>query len=100
MLYKNALCVYPHQQGAPEKKYCPPIGLEYLATVLEGLVAKVTLTGSRLKKFEEERNEDGTDTRNSFGNRSKQWNRTGNGHQAGQSRLSSVCLSQAKGAVN
>lgn len=49
MLYKNALCVYPHQQGAPEKKYCPPIGLEYVATVLEGLVEKVTLIDMRFE---------------------------------------------------
>jgi anaerobic magnesium-protoporphyrin IX monomethyl ester cyclase len=49
MLYKNALCVYPHQQGAPEKKYCPPIGLEYIATVLEGLVEKVTLIDMRFE---------------------------------------------------
>lgn len=49
MLYKNALCVYPHQQGAPEKKYCPPIGLEYIATVLEGLVEKVTLVDMRFE---------------------------------------------------
>lgn len=49
MLYKNALCVYPHQQGAPEKKYCPPIGLEYIATVLENLVEKVTLIDMRFE---------------------------------------------------
>lgn len=49
MLYKNALCVYPHQQGAPEKKYCPPIGLEYIATVLEDLVEKVTLIDMRFE---------------------------------------------------
>jgi anaerobic magnesium-protoporphyrin IX monomethyl ester cyclase len=49
MLYKNALCVYPHQQGAPEKKYCPPIGLEYIATVLEDLVKKVTLIDMRFE---------------------------------------------------
>jgi anaerobic magnesium-protoporphyrin IX monomethyl ester cyclase len=49
MLYKNALCVYPHQQGAPEKKYCPPIGLEYVTTVLEGLVEKVTLIDMRFE---------------------------------------------------
>ena len=49
MLYKNALCVYPHQQGAPEKKYCPPIGLEYIATALVGLVEKVTLIDMRFE---------------------------------------------------
>jgi anaerobic magnesium-protoporphyrin IX monomethyl ester cyclase len=49
MLYKNALCLYPHQQGAPEKKYCPPIGLEYIATVLEDLVEKVTLIDMRFE---------------------------------------------------
>ena len=49
MLYKNALCVYPHQQGAPEKKYCPPFGLEYIATVLEDLVEKVTLIDMRFE---------------------------------------------------
>ena len=49
MLYKSALCVYPHQQGAPEKKYCPPIGLEYIATVLEDLVEKMTLIDMRFE---------------------------------------------------
>lgn len=49
MIYKNALCVYPHQQGAPEKKYCPPLGLEYIATVLEDLVEKVTLIDMRFE---------------------------------------------------
>jgi len=49
MLYKNALCVYPHQQGAPTKKYCPPIGLEYIATVLEDLVEQVTLIDMRFE---------------------------------------------------
>ena len=49
MIYKNALCVYPHQQGAPEKKYCPPLGLEYIATVLEDLVEKVTLFDMRFE---------------------------------------------------
>jgi anaerobic magnesium-protoporphyrin IX monomethyl ester cyclase len=49
MLYKNALCVYPHQKGIPEKKYCPPLGLEYIATVLEDLVEKVTLVDMRFE---------------------------------------------------
>lgn len=49
MLYKNALCVYPHQQGDPEKKYCPPIGLEYIATVLDDLAEKVTLIDMRFE---------------------------------------------------
>ncbi|MFH1335446.1 MAG: radical SAM protein [Candidatus Zixiibacteriota bacterium] len=49
MVYKNALCVYPHQQGAPEKKYCPPIGLEYIATVLADLVEKATLIDMRFE---------------------------------------------------
>ena len=47
--YKNVLCVYPHQKGIPEKKYCPPIGLEYIATVLEGLVERVTLIDTRFE---------------------------------------------------
>jgi len=47
--YKNVLCVYPHQKGIPEKKYCPPIGLEYIATVLENLVEKVTLIDMRFE---------------------------------------------------
>lgn len=49
MLYKDVLCVHPHQQGAPEKKYCPPLGLEYIATVLEGLVEGVTLIDMRFE---------------------------------------------------
>ncbi|MBT9146591.1 radical SAM protein [candidate division NPL-UPA2 bacterium Unc8] len=47
--YNNVLCVYPHQEGVPEKKYCPPIGLEYIATVLESLVEKVTLIDMRFE---------------------------------------------------
>ena len=49
MNYKHALCVYPHMAGAPEKKYFPPIGLEYIATTLEGLVEKVTLFDMRFE---------------------------------------------------
>jgi len=49
MPYKNALCVYPHKKGLPEKKYCPPFGLEYIATVLEGLVESVTLVDMRFE---------------------------------------------------
>lgn len=48
-LYKNAVCVYPPKKGTPEEKYCPPIGLEYIATVLEGLVEKVTLIDMRFE---------------------------------------------------
>lgn len=47
--YKSALCVYPHAEGLPEKKYCPPIGLEYIATVLEGMVETVTLVDMRFE---------------------------------------------------
>jgi anaerobic magnesium-protoporphyrin IX monomethyl ester cyclase len=49
MAYKNALCVYPHQEGAPEKKYCPPLGLEYIATALEDVVKRVTLVDMRFE---------------------------------------------------
>lgn len=49
MLYKNALCVYPHKKGLPEKKYCPPLGLEYIATVLESLVERVTIVDMRFE---------------------------------------------------
>ncbi|MDO8662243.1 MAG: radical SAM protein [Candidatus Omnitrophota bacterium] len=49
ILYKNVLCVYLHQKGAPEKKYCPPIGLEYIAAALKGLVEKVTLIDMRFE---------------------------------------------------
>lgn len=48
-LYKNALCVYPHQKGVTEKKYCPPFGLEYIATILEDLIEKVTLIDMRFE---------------------------------------------------
>jgi len=48
-LYKNVLCIYPFKEGAPEKKYCPPIGLEYIAAVLEGLVEKVTVIDMRFE---------------------------------------------------
>lgn len=47
MNYKHALCVYPHMKGAPEKKYFPPIGLEYIATALEDMVETVTLIDMR-----------------------------------------------------
>ena len=49
MHFKNVLCVYPHQKGLPEKKYCPPIGLEYIATILEDLVEKVTIIDMRFE---------------------------------------------------
>jgi anaerobic magnesium-protoporphyrin IX monomethyl ester cyclase len=49
MNYKHALCVYPHMEGAPEKKYFPPIGLEYIATALEGLMETVTLIDMRFE---------------------------------------------------
>jgi anaerobic magnesium-protoporphyrin IX monomethyl ester cyclase len=49
MLYKNALCIYPHQKGIPEKKYCPPLGLEYIATALKDSVEKVTLVDMRFE---------------------------------------------------
>jgi len=49
MHFKNVLCVYPHQEGLPEKKYCPPIGLEYIATILEDLVEKVTIIDMRFE---------------------------------------------------
>lgn len=49
MCYKNALCVYPHMEGAPEKKWFPPTGLEYIATVLEGLVENLALIDMRFE---------------------------------------------------
>jgi anaerobic magnesium-protoporphyrin IX monomethyl ester cyclase len=49
MLYKNALCVYPHQEGVPKKKYCPPLGLEYIATALEDVIERVTLVDMRFE---------------------------------------------------
>jgi anaerobic magnesium-protoporphyrin IX monomethyl ester cyclase len=49
MPYQRALCVYPHAIGLPEKKYCPPIGLEYIATVLEGFVKTVTFVDMRFE---------------------------------------------------
>jgi len=49
MVYKNVLCVYPHREEVPEKKYCPPIGLEYIATVLEDLVERVTIIDMRFE---------------------------------------------------
>lgn len=49
ILYRDVLCVYPHQKGAPEKKYCPPIGLEYIAAALECSVEKVTLIDMRFE---------------------------------------------------
>ncbi|MCX5706099.1 MAG: hypothetical protein NTW13_00230, partial [Candidatus Omnitrophica bacterium] len=49
ILYRNVLCVYPHQKGAPEKKYCPPIGIEYIAAALECLAEKVTLIDMRFE---------------------------------------------------
>lgn len=48
-LYKNVLCIYPSKKGKPEKKYCPPIGIEYIAAVLEGLIDKVTLIDMRFE---------------------------------------------------
>ncbi|MDO8489390.1 MAG: radical SAM protein, partial [Candidatus Omnitrophota bacterium] len=48
-LYKNVLCIYPSKKGTPDKKYCPPIGLEYIAAVMEGLVGKITLIDMRFE---------------------------------------------------
>ncbi|MBU1726836.1 MAG: B12-binding domain-containing radical SAM protein, partial [Candidatus Omnitrophica bacterium] len=48
-LYKNVLCVYPSKKGAPERKYCPPIGLEYIAAALGSLVEKITLIDMRFE---------------------------------------------------
>ena len=48
-LYKNVLCVYPSKKGTPDKKYCPPIGLEYIAAVLEKLAEKITLIDMRFE---------------------------------------------------
>ena len=48
--YKNVLCVYPHAKGKPEKKYCPPIGLEYIATAIEDIVDKVTIIDMRFQE--------------------------------------------------
>jgi anaerobic magnesium-protoporphyrin IX monomethyl ester cyclase len=49
MNYKHVLCVYPHIKGAPEKRYFPPIGLEYIATALEDLVETVILLDMRFE---------------------------------------------------
>jgi len=49
MNYKHALCIYPHSEGAPEKKYFPPIGLEYIATALENLMETVTIIDMRFE---------------------------------------------------
>ncbi|MCK9572031.1 MAG: B12-binding domain-containing radical SAM protein, partial [Candidatus Omnitrophica bacterium] len=48
-LYKNALCVYPSKIGTPDKKYCPPIGIEYIAAALENLVDKIALIDMRFE---------------------------------------------------
>ncbi len=48
-LYKNVLCIYPSKKGKPEKKYCPPIGMEYIAAVLDKLADKVTLIDMRFE---------------------------------------------------
>ena len=49
ILYENVLCVYPHQKGAPEKKYCPPIGLEYIAAALKNPARKITIVDMRFE---------------------------------------------------
>jgi len=49
ILYENVLCVYPHQKGAPEKKYCPPIGLEYIAAALKYSARKITIVDMRFE---------------------------------------------------
>ena len=47
--YKNVLCIYPHKAGAPEKKYCPPIGLEHIAAALKPFSEKITVIDMRFK---------------------------------------------------
>lgn len=50
MKYQHALCVYPYQQELKTIGFLPPLGLEYIAAAIEGLVETIDVIDLRFEK--------------------------------------------------
>ena len=50
MRFKNALCLYPYKQELKTVGFLPPIGIEYIASVIENMVEKVAVIDLRYEK--------------------------------------------------
>ncbi len=50
--FKNALCIYPYKKELGSMGFMPPIGLEYIATVLNKLCEKVSIVDLRYEDNE------------------------------------------------
>jgi len=50
MKYKNVLCVYPYQQELKTVGFLPPIGIEYIASAIEGLVNTIDVIDLRYEE--------------------------------------------------
>src|SRR3989337_319917 len=48
--YKHSVCILPYEEGHAKKIYAPPLGLEYIAASMEGLVGDITLVDMRFDK--------------------------------------------------
>jgi anaerobic magnesium-protoporphyrin IX monomethyl ester cyclase len=50
MKYKNVLCIYPYKQELKTVGFLPPIGLEYIASAIEGIVETIKVIDLRFEK--------------------------------------------------
>ena len=50
MKYKNVLCIYPYKQELKTVGFLPPIGLEYIASAIEGIVETIKVVDFRFEK--------------------------------------------------
>lgn len=50
--FKNVLCIYPYKKELGSMGFMPPLGLEYIATVLNKLCEKVNIVDLRYEKNE------------------------------------------------
>lgn len=50
MRYKNVVCVYPYKQELKTIGFLPPIGLEYVASAIEGIVESIKVIDLRFEK--------------------------------------------------
>lgn len=50
MRYKNILCIYPYKQELKTIGFLPPIGLEYIASAIEGIVETIKVIDLRFEK--------------------------------------------------
>lgn len=50
MKYNHAVCIFPYKEDHARKEYAPPLGLEYIAASMEGLVGGITLVDLRFDK--------------------------------------------------